>query len=115
MHRFRVAILRRMTPPECRRFGEKVMRQLNEPGRDWMQNRTPPLPIPPHRLSRTIGATPAEKQLQLRQNTPECGFCGRQTSHKPCVAGAGLGWWRMAASLPQASWRKRGPRCASMF
>jgi hypothetical protein len=56
-----------MIPPACQRFGEKVMRQLNNSARDRMQNRTLPLPIPPHRLSRTIGATPAEKQLRLRQ------------------------------------------------
>jgi hypothetical protein len=54
-----------MIPPESQRFGEKVMRQLNNSGRDRMQNRMPVLLIPPHRLSRTIGATPAEKQLRL--------------------------------------------------
>jgi hypothetical protein len=63
-----------MIPPECQRIGEKVMRQLNNSGRDRMQNRMPPLLIPPHRLSRTNGATPAEKQLWLRQNTQEAVF-----------------------------------------
>jgi hypothetical protein len=54
-----------MIPPECERFGEKAMRQLNNSARDRMQNRMPVLLIPPHRLSRTIGATPAENNCDF--------------------------------------------------
>jgi hypothetical protein len=79
-----------MIPPEYQRFGEKVMRQLNNSGRDRTQNRMPPLLIPPYRLSRTFGAAPAEKQLRLLQNTPEFGFGDPPGSH-PYAAGAGLG------------------------
>jgi hypothetical protein len=71
---FRAAILRRMIPPQCRRFGEKVMRQLNISERDRTQNRMPVLIIPPYRLSRTFGAAPVEKQLRSRENAREAGF-----------------------------------------